>query len=52
MGVTADLCKDCHRAIHRFVSSEKELGRKFHSLKKLRQPEGLAQFTRWVRNRR
>ena len=32
----ADLCKGCHRAIHRIIRSEKELGRNWNTIGKLK----------------
>lgn len=52
MRVTVDLCRECHNAIHRCVPSEKELGRSYNSLDKLRALPGLARHIEWARARR
>lgn len=45
-----DVCRDCHDAVHRFVS-EKELGERFHTLEALRAHPEIARFVEWVRTR-
>jgi hypothetical protein len=52
MRQTIEVCRDCHRAIHRFVRDEKELGREWNTLAALRRHEGLARFVAWVRKQR
>ncbi|HJL20044.1 MAG TPA: hypothetical protein RMH99_30545 [Sandaracinaceae bacterium LLY-WYZ-13_1] len=44
------LCRDCHDAVHRFVS-EKELGAAYPTLDALRAHPQIAKFVRWVRTR-
>jgi len=44
------LCRDCHDAVHRFVS-EKELGARFATLDALRAHTEIARFVEWVRGR-
>jgi hypothetical protein len=41
------LCTDCHSAIHRFVS-EKELGREWNTVERLRSHPDIGRFVRWV----
>ena len=45
-----DVCRECHSAIHRFLS-EKELGRHYNTLEKLRAHEALARFVAWISKR-
>ena len=52
MAVTVDLCRDCHKAIHKFVPSEKELGREYNTLEKLLAHADIAKFVAWVRKRK
>ena len=49
---TVPLCKDCHRAIHRLVPKEKELGRYYHSLELLLAHPEIAKFVDWVKKQR
>jgi hypothetical protein len=49
---TIDVCRDCHRAIHRLIPDEKELGRNHNTLAKLRAHEPLAKYLAWIRKRR
>ncbi len=46
------VCRYCHRAIHRIVPSEKELGRHYNTIEKLLQHEKLARYVAWKRSRR
>lgn len=43
-----DLCRECHNAVHRFVPSEKQLGRHHNTLEKLMQHEEIHKFVTWV----
>ena len=47
MEFTVDLCRDCHRQIHRFFSA-KDLGREYNSLEKLREHEKVKNFVAWL----
>ena len=47
---TVDLCRDCHRQIHKFIP-EKEMGRNYNSLEKLLTQEQVATFVGWLRAR-
>lgn len=47
MNGTVDLCRDCHSQIHRFFS-EKELGRNYNSIEKLRAEPKVQQFVKWL----
>ena len=49
---TVPLCKDCHRAIHRLVPREKELGRYYHSVELLLAHTEIAKFVDWVKKQR
>lgn len=46
-----DLCSDCHAAIHRFVPSEKELGRRYATREALLEHPEIAKFVAWVARR-
>ena len=52
MNRTIPVCWDCHRAIHRTIPSEKELGRKYNTVEQLFENETIAGFVQWVRQRR
>ena len=52
MRITVSLCHDCHNAVHRFVSKEKELGRHYHSLELLRSHPQLANFANWMKKQK
>ena len=45
---TIDVCRQCHDMIHRFIPSEKELGRSFSSIQELRAHPELANYLRWM----
>jgi len=45
------VCLDCHKAIHRFIPNEKELGRSFDTRAKLLAHPGLGRFVTWLRGR-
>lgn len=49
---TVDLCNDCHKAVHRFVPSEKELGKHYNTLARLLQHAGISKFVDWVRKQK
>lgn len=49
---TADVCRECHDAVHRAVPSEKELGRDWNTLDRLRSHPEIAKFVAWVAKRR
>lgn len=46
MHTTVDLCKPCHREIHRQVP-EKEMARGYNSLEKLKNQENIQKFLKW-----
>ena len=46
MHTTVDLCKPCHKEIHRQVP-EKEMGRDYNSLEKLKNQENIQKFLIW-----
>ncbi|MCR9117589.1 MAG: hypothetical protein NXI22_11645 [bacterium] len=52
MQTTVPLCRDCHRAVHDFVPSEKLLGREFNTLAKLREHPQIGPFLKWLRRQR
>lgn len=49
---TINTCSDCHRAIHRFVPREKELGRHYNTLPSLLSHPEIAKFVEWVSRQR
>jgi hypothetical protein len=49
---TVDLCRDCHRAVHELVPSEKDLGRHFNTVEKLLAHEPIARFVEWARKQK
>jgi hypothetical protein len=52
MRVTVDLCGDCHRAVHRLVPCEKNLGRHYSTLDLLKSHPAIAKYITWVRKQR
>lgn len=52
MAATIDVCRDCHRAIHRLEPDEKRLGREFNTIDKLLAHPQIGKFVRWVRKQR
>ena len=52
MQQTVDLCRDCHRAIHRLVPREKDLGREYYTLERLRTHQQIARFIQWVQKQK
>ncbi len=51
MNQTIAVCRDCHTTIHRLVPCEKELGRHFNTIERLRQHELIGRFIEWVQYR-
>lgn len=49
---TISVCHDCHRAIHRLLPDEKELGREYGTFEKLRAQPDMARFIDWVRKQK
>lgn len=50
MAAGIDVCRDCHLAIHQFIT-HKELGRLYNTKEKLQTHPKLAAFIAWVRTR-
>ncbi|MEM9364769.1 MAG: hypothetical protein AAGD07_02160 [Planctomycetota bacterium] len=48
MRATISICHDCHRAIHRFVPREKELGRHFNTVESLLLHDKIGRFVKWI----
>jgi len=42
-----DTCKNCHKAIHKFIS-EKEMGRNYNTLEKLLAHPQVNKFVEWI----
>lgn len=45
------LCRDCHSAVHRFVPSEKALGRSYNTAELLLEHPEIAKFVKWISKR-
>ncbi|WP_237607288.1 thymidine kinase [Roseimaritima sediminicola] len=52
MRQTISVCRDCHRAIHKLIPREKDLGRFHNTPESLLEHDELAKFVAWVRRRR
>jgi hypothetical protein len=52
MQCTISVCRECHRAIHRLIPDEKELGRHFHSAAALRDHPAFSRFLGWIRRQK
>lgn len=52
MGTGVDVCRDCHSAIHKYIPSEKELGRSFNTLELLQEHEELSRYVKWLSRQR
>lgn len=52
MSETVSLCRECHQGVHRFVPSEKELGRHYNTIEKLLAHEAIGRFVQWVRKQK
>jgi hypothetical protein len=52
MNQIVDVCRDCHKAIHRLIPDEKELGRSYNTVEALQSHEEINKFIRWVRRQR
>ncbi len=44
---TVDLCRDCHKEIHRQIP-EKQMGRSYNSVEKLAAHDKIANFVAWL----
>jgi hypothetical protein len=49
---TIDVCRDCHRAIHRLIPEEKDLGRYYHSPETLADHPEMAKYLQWARRQK
>jgi hypothetical protein len=52
MQQTISVCRDCHRSLHRFIPSEKELGRHYHTIDAILAHEQFRRYLDWVRRQR
>ena len=52
MQTTIPLCRDCHRAIHDLIPSEKDLGRRYYTVELLSNHPKMAKFLQWVRKQK
>lgn len=52
MNQTISVCRDCHRAIHRFIPCEKDLGRNYASVEALLSHPKVGSFVAWVRKQK
>jgi len=46
------ICQDCHSAIHKFIPSEKQLGRVYNIIEKLMLHVDLANYVTWLSKQR
>lgn len=44
---TVDLCRPCHKQIHKLIP-EKKMGRTYYTLEKLREEAQVAKFLKWL----
>jgi 2-oxo-4-hydroxy-4-carboxy--5-ureidoimidazoline (OHCU) decarboxylase len=51
MSAGMDVCKQCHKAIHRIIPDEKELGKEYNTREKLAAHPKLAGYLAWKRRR-
>ena len=42
-----DICKECHTMIHNMIPSEKDLGRNYNTLEKLKGHPKMAKYLEW-----
>lgn len=49
MQQTIDVCRQCHDMVHRFIPSEKELGRSYASVGALKAHPELANYLEWMK---
>ena len=47
-----DVCRDCHKAIHRLVPDEKELGRHYNTIDALLGHPEIEKFVAWVKRQK
>jgi len=52
MNETIDVCRDCHKAIHRLIADEKDLGRFYNTVDSLLSNPEVAKFVAWVRKQK
>ncbi|MEL6672938.1 MAG: hypothetical protein AAFR61_12125 [Bacteroidota bacterium] len=50
MSQTIDLCRDCHRQVHRFIP-HKLLGREFNEVAKIKAHPQMGPFIEWIKKR-
>ena len=48
MRETVPLCRECHSAVHKFVPKEKDLGRNWYTLDRLKSHPEIAKFASWA----
>lgn len=51
MHQTVNLCRACHREIHKQIS-EKELGRRYNTLEKIQTHEKIQRFVKWISSKK
>ncbi|MEM7455473.1 MAG: hypothetical protein AAF456_14065 [Planctomycetota bacterium] len=52
MRETVPVCRDCHKAIHKLIPCEKELGRHFNTVESLLANEEIARFVDWAQRQK
>lgn len=45
-----EICRDCHKAIHKFIK-EKDMGRNYNTKEKLMEHPKVFKFVLWVKNK-
>jgi len=51
MQAKLNVCQGCHRAVHRLIPREKDLGRDYNTREKLLAHEKLTRYVAWKRKR-
>jgi hypothetical protein len=52
MSTTVDVCRDCHRAIHRLEPDEKQLGRNYNTIERLIAHPEISRYLTWIRKQK
>jgi hypothetical protein len=48
MRETIDVCRDCHKAVHNLIPSEKDLGRHYNTVESLLANSAIRRFADWA----
>ena len=52
MAKTALLCRECHSEVHHQIPSEKELGRHWNTIERLKEHEGMRRFLTFIQKQK